>query len=143
MFLLANNILDSDLSTELQNFFNDLIKNHLHEKELHFSRAGRYCFENALDGDIFLRKILQSLVAKIDLYSLYEDPVVHHSFLLAKMPGGVATRLHQDRPYWGCFEDAPASMSTAWFSLSNIHEGNGCLLLNLNNLTNDISQFNT
>lgn len=143
MFLRANNVLDADLSAELQKFFNEVIKNHLHENEVHFSRAGRYCFENAEEGDSFFRKILQSLAKKVDLFSLYEEPVVHHSFLLAKMPGGVATRLHQDRPYWGSFEDAPASMATAWFSLGNIHEGNGCLLLNLDNETKDISQFNT
>lgn len=143
MFLRANNVLDADLSADLQCFFRELIKNHLHEKEVHFSRAGRYCFENTEGGDTYFQRILSCLVDKVDLFALYREPAVHHSFLLAKMPGGVATRLHQDRPYWGDFEDSPATMATAWFSLGDIHEGNGCLLLNADNQTSDIRQFNT
>lgn len=142
MFLRANNVLDENLSAELQEFFKNVIKNHLHEKEVHFSRAGRYCFENAENGDVYLQKILKCLLSKVDLFAYYEDPVIHHSFLLAKMPGGVATRLHQDRPYWGEFEDSPASMATAWFSLGKMQEGNGCLLLNIANQTSDIRRFN-
>jgi ectoine hydroxylase-related dioxygenase (phytanoyl-CoA dioxygenase family) len=143
MFLRSQNVLDPQLSDDLQHFFKEVIKNSLHEKEVHFSRAGRYCFENSESGDSYLQRILQCLLSKVDLFALYKIPVVHHSFLLAKMPGGVATRLHQDRPYWGEFEDSPASMSTAWFSLGNINEGNGCLMLNGENETNDICQFNT
>lgn len=143
MFLREKSVLDEALCTDLQIFFNNVIKNHLHEKEVHFSRAGRYCFENSDSGDLYLQKILRALTKKISLFSLYQEPVVHHTFLLAKMPGGVATRLHQDRPYWMEMEDAPVSMATAWFSLGKIHEGNGCLLLNLNNETKNILQFNT
>jgi ectoine hydroxylase-related dioxygenase (phytanoyl-CoA dioxygenase family) len=143
MFLRSNNVLNAQLVSELQQIFDLIIKNHLHEKEVHFSRAGRYCFENMENGDTFLRQILLGLISKVDLFSLYEDPVVHHSFLLAKMPNGVATRLHQDRPYWGEIEDSPPSMATAWFSLGDINEGNGCLLLNMDNETSEIRHFNT
>lgn len=143
MFIHAKNVLDAEISAELQRFFNELIKNHLHESEVHFSRAGRYCFENNENGDSYLKKILQDLISKVDIFAYYQEPVVHHSFLLAKMPKGVATRLHQDRPYWGGFEDSPVTMATAWFSLGNIDESNGCLLLNTRNETQDIHQFNT
>jgi len=144
MFIRSNSVLDMPLCLELMGFFREIIKNHLHEKEVHFSRAGRYCFENADGGDQYLKRILHCLLGNVDIFSLYEDPVVHHSFLLAKMPGGVATRLHQDRPYWREFEGGgSASMTTAWFSLGDIHEGNGCLLLNLANETQDIRRLNT
>lgn len=143
MFLTEKNVLSQNLCDSLKTKFLELLKNSQHEKEVHFARAGRYCFENMDEGVFLLSQILKSLDSKVHLSNLYKNPVVQHTFLLAKMPGGVPTKLHQDRPYWGDMEDEPASMVTAWFSLQKIDETNGCLLINKQNKTNNLKNLNS
>ena len=112
-------------------------------KELHFSRKGRYAFENAENGRDLLKRILKSLKENTTLLDYYETPVVHHTFLLIKMPHGVPTRLHQDRPYWIEIKDEPASMLTAWFALEYIDSNNGCLRLNKTSMVDTVDLLNT
>lgn len=74
----------------------------------------------------------------------FDIPVIDHSYLLIKNPGGPVTRMHQDRPYWIRKESA-ATIFSVWIALDDISERNGALLLSRQNelSPDDLSSFNT
>lgn len=94
----------------------------------HFVRAGKKFFKKK-PGYNYLRSIIRHIDREISLNQQWIEPAIHHTFLLYKSPGGPATNLHQDRPYWTTIEN-DISMMTFWIALEEIDSKMGCLKLN-------------
>ena len=74
----------------------------------------------------------------------FDVPVVDHCYLLFKSPGGRATRMHQDRPYW-IKKEPQATIISVWIALDAITADNGGLSLVRENQVDvsDMSSFNS
>ncbi len=110
-----------------------------------FIKSGKDFFigESGQDNRDLLTAIHGSVWPEIrDLVS-YQSPVVDHAILLIKGPGGSATNLHQDRPYWESRDPVPTIFSV-WVALEAMTSEKGGLMLAQENEVPvaEISRFN-
>lgn len=113
--------------------------------EIVFSGKDFFGDDSVENGNFDLLKQLHCDVwPSISEQFAFEVPVVDHSYLMIKNPGGAMTRMHQDRAYWLRKESEPTIFSV-WIALDNISESNGGLLLSRQNKVSpdDLSSFNT
>ena len=85
--------------------------------------------ENNLD---LLKQIHLDVWPEISQRINFCEPVVDHSYLLLKSPGGVETKMHQDRVYWERKEAEPSIISV-WIALEDLTPAKGGLLLSREN----------
>jgi ectoine hydroxylase-related dioxygenase (phytanoyl-CoA dioxygenase family) len=85
--------------------------------------------ENNLD---LLKQIHLDVWPEISQRINFCEPVVDHSYLLLKSPGGVETKMHQDRVYWERKEAEPSIISV-WIALEDLTQAKGGLLLSREN----------
>lgn len=99
------------------------------KKELVF--AGKNFFgTDASDSDNLdlLRLLHLDIWPEIRDEVSFDVPVVDHCYLLFKPPGGPATKMHQDRPYW-IRKEPQATIISVWIALDAISADNGGLSL--------------
>ena len=79
-----------------------------------------------------LKRIHLDLWPEIVQRTNFREPVIDHSYLLFKCPGGVETKMHQDRIYWKHKETEPSIISV-WIALEDLTAVKGGLLLSREN----------
>lgn len=114
-------------------------------KEIVFSGKDFFGSESVENGNFdLLKRIHLNVWPKISDQFAFNLPVIDHSYLLIKNPGGAVTKMHQDRPYW-VRKESVATIFSVWIALGGISKKNGGLLLSRQNEVSpdDLSSFNT
>lgn len=111
-----------------------------------FVQRGKDFFigESGTDNRDLLATIHGAVWPEISDLVSYTHPVVDHAILLIKGPGGSATNLHQDRPYWERRDPTPTIFSV-WIALEAMTSEKGGLMLSRENEVPvaQMSRFNT
>tara|TARA_E500000331_G_scaffold352044_1_gene399842 strand:+ start:277 stop:990 length:714 start_codon:yes stop_codon:yes gene_type:complete len=104
-------------------------------KSSEFVSEGKTFFKPQADEDNnldLLKQIHLDLWPEISHRVNFRAPVIDHSYLLFKSPGGVETKMHQDRVYWERKEAEPSIISV-WVALEDLSAAKGGLLLSRKN----------
>jgi hypothetical protein len=137
MYLISKKTINEDFC---KNLIDSLPNNFFLHEERHFSSSGKNFFYS-YKGLSYLKLFCSQIKKRTSFFNLYDKPFIDHSYLLFKSPNAPATPAHQDASFWKNKKNSTL-LRTAWISLENIDEHNGCLKIVDKNKINQMLEFN-